>query len=195
MTERRHFLRSFYNLLHNKTKTTQQYPCNGSHFLGNLMKKYTFLVGLLLAASVHANSVTDALLKAQQNPTPLIEAATPQANTQEYGLAFIFSSTCPYCHQFAPTLKQFAQQTGLPVYAFSVDGRGLPQYPQPLTATNDILTTFYQTSSNATYPALFLVNLNNRKHVPLAIGNVPLTALNTTYQASLTYPHIKSRLQ
>ena len=159
------------------------------------MKKYTFLVSLLLATPVHANSVTDALLKAQQNPTPLIEAAKPQTNTQEYGLAFIFSSTCPYCHQFAPTLKQFAQQTGLPVYAFSVDGRGLPQYPQPLTATNDILTTFYQTSSNATYPALFLVNLNNRKHVPLAIGNVPLTALNTTYQASLTYPHIKSRLQ
>lgn len=161
------------------------------------MKKYTPLICILLTMlmPVHANSVTDALVKAQQNPTPLIEAATPQANTQEYGLAFIFSSTCPYCHQFAPTLQAFAKQTGLPVYAFSMDGRGLPQYPQPLTATKDILMTFYQTSSNATYPALFLVNLNNRKHVPLAIGNVPLSALNTTYQASLTYPHIKSRLQ
>lgn len=161
------------------------------------MKTHALLASVLLAIALpsQANSVTDALLNAQHNSTPLIEAAPLQPHTQEYGLAFIFSSTCPYCHQFAPTLQAFAKQTGLPVYAFSVDGKGLAQYPQPLTATFDILTTFYEDAQNASYPALFLVNLNNRKHVPLAIGNVPLNALTTTYQASLTYPHIKARLQ
>ncbi|MGR5283589.1 hypothetical protein ACPV4C_19815, partial [Photobacterium damselae] len=59
----------------------------------------------------------------------------------------------------------------------------------------DIVETFYHSTSNVTYPALFLVNLNNRKHVTLGLGNVPLSALNTTYAASLTYPHIKSQLQ
>lgn len=161
--------------------------------------RYFISVGLLIASTFsYANTVSQQLHQLiETQTTKPIQApiVNPKQQTQEYGLAFIFSSTCPYCHQFAPTLQQFEKQTGLPVYAFSVDGKGLPQYPQPLTATGDILSTFFESANNATYPALFLVNLDNRKHVPLAIGNVPLNALTTTYNASLTYPHIKARLQ
>lgn len=140
-----------------------------------------------------ANPVKEALANAMNRPEPA--QAVPAPIKTEYGLAFFFSSKCPYCHQFAPTLEIFAKQTGLPVYAFSVDGLGLPQYPHPLTATQDIVQEFYHSTSNLTFPALFLVNLNNRKHVTLGLGNVPLSALQTTYQASLTLPHIKERLQ
>ncbi|ENO8811627.1 conjugal transfer protein TraF [Photobacterium damselae] len=140
-----------------------------------------------------ANSVKEALVDAMNRPEPVL-AVTPSIKT-DYGLAFFFSSKCPYCHKFAPTLEIFAKQTGLPVYAFSVDGMGLPQYPHPLTATQGIVQEFYHSTSNISFPALFLVNLNNKKHVTLGLGNVPLNALQTTYQASLTLPHIKERLQ
>lgn len=151
---------------------------------------------LLFTGVSHAQSVRQTLnhaIEQKTTITPSPERTTPQA--AQYGLAFIFSSKCPYCHKFAPTLHAFARETGLTVYPFSVDGRGLPQYPHPLTATQDIVQTFYHSTTNITYPAVFLVNLHNRKHVTLSLGNVPLSALETTYQASLTYPHIKAQLQ
>ncbi|HIF9266851.1 TPA: conjugal transfer protein TraF [Photobacterium damselae] len=157
------------------------------------MKRSLMVLALLASFPSAANPVKQALQGAMEKHEPAPSPTMTQE--QQYGLAFIFSSKCPYCHQFAPTLQTFAKQTGLPVYAFSVDGLGLPQYPRPLTATKDIVETFYHSTSNVTYPALFLVNLNNRKHVTLGLGNVPLSALNTTYAASLTYPHIKSQLQ
>lgn len=140
-----------------------------------------------------ANHVKEALADAMNRPDPPQTITAPIKT--EYGLAFFFSSKCSYCHKFAPTLEIFTKQTGLPVYAFSVDGLGIPQYPNPLTATQEIVQEFYHSTSNVSFPALFLVNLNNKKHVTLGLGNVPLRALHTTYQASLTLPHIKERLQ
>ncbi|HIF9114803.1 TPA: conjugal transfer protein TraF [Photobacterium damselae] len=158
------------------------------------MRYLLCLAALLAANTSHALGVKDALHSAlNRAATTPIASKTP--STQPYGLAFIFSSRCPYCHKFAPTLVQFAKQTGLTVYPFSVDGAGLPQYPNPLTATQEIVQEFYHTTTNITYPALFLVNLTNRKHVTLSMGNVPLSALQTTYGASLSYPHLKAKLQ
>lgn len=153
---------------------------------------YCLLLGLSLPS--YSNPVHEALLAATNKPQIAPDITSP-SYTQQYGLAFIFSSKCPYCHKFAPTLQTFAAKNQLPVYAFSVDGIGLPQYPTPLTATKDILQEFYHSESNITYPALFLVNLNNKKHVTLGMGNVPLSALKTTYQASLTLPHLQAKLR
>jgi conjugal transfer pilus assembly protein TraF len=38
---------------------------------------------------------------------------------EEYGLFFFFSGNCPYCHQFAPIVKQFADQYGWQILAIS----------------------------------------------------------------------------
>ena len=46
-----------------------------------------------------------------------------------HGLIFIFRSDCPYCHRFAPILKRFEEEFGMTVFAVSLDGRGLPEYP------------------------------------------------------------------
>ncbi|HIF9533893.1 TPA: conjugal transfer protein TraF [Photobacterium damselae] len=158
------------------------------------MKTLLCLAALLAVNISYAQGAKSALHSAlNRAETPSIAPKAP--STQPYGLAFIFSSHCPYCHKFAPTLVQFAKQTGLTVYPFSVDGAGLPQYPNPLTATQEIVQEFYHSTTNITYPALFLVNLNTRKHVTLSMGNVPLSALQTTYGASIHYPHLKAKLQ
>ncbi|HIF9519458.1 TPA: conjugal transfer protein TraF [Photobacterium damselae] len=158
------------------------------------MKTLLCLAALLAVNTNYAQGAKSALHSAlnRAETTPIAPKAP---STQPYGLAFIFSSRCPYCHKFAPTLVQFAKQTGLTVYPFSVDGAGLPQYPNPLTATQEIVQEFYHSTTNITYPALFLVNLNTRKHVTLSMGNVPLSALQTTYGASIHYPHLKAKLQ
>jgi hypothetical protein len=80
------------------------------------------------------------------------------------------------------------------VYAFSADGKGIHTYTQPLMATPDVMNTFFPNQESIIYPALFLVNLNTRAHVPLSLGNVPFSTLDTTYKAAMSYPHIKARL-
>lgn len=50
---------------------------------------------------------------------------------KEHGLLFFFRSDCPYCHQLAPTLKQLSRLYGIDILPVSMDGRGLPDFPNP----------------------------------------------------------------
>ena len=50
---------------------------------------------------------------------------------REHGLIFFFRSDCPYCHQYAPTLKLLSEMYGIEVLGVSIDGGGLPEFPNP----------------------------------------------------------------
>jgi thiol-disulfide isomerase/thioredoxin len=41
---------------------------------------------------------------------------------REHGLIFFFRSDCPYCHQYAPTLKLLSEMYGIEVLGVSIDG-------------------------------------------------------------------------
>ena len=49
--------------------------------------------------------------------------------SKTHGLFFFFTSTCPRCHEFAPTLKRFANRYGFSVVPISLDGGSLPDFP------------------------------------------------------------------
>ena len=144
------------------------------------------------ASSANVKDHLQQLITSKEN-TVTIETPTPSSEPQ-YGLAFIFSSTCEYCVKFAPTAEAFAAQYELPIYPFSVDGKPLHTFSMPLIATQDILLDFFKAPENVIYPALFLVNLDNRKHIPLTLGNTPYAVLVETYNAALNYPHLQARL-
>jgi conjugal transfer pilus assembly protein TraF len=65
--------------------------------------------------------------------------ATREANEEQqlrmlakdHGLIFFFRSDCPYCHAMAPVLKMLSEKYGIEVLGVSVDGRGLPEFPNP----------------------------------------------------------------
>ncbi len=46
-----------------------------------------------------------------------------------HGLFFFFRSSCPYCHQLAPILKMYEHTYGVEVFAVSLDGGALPDFP------------------------------------------------------------------
>ena len=50
---------------------------------------------------------------------------------REHGLIFFFRSDCPYCHQYAPTLKLLSEMYGIEDLGVSIDGGGLPEFPNP----------------------------------------------------------------
>ncbi|MDV7546763.1 conjugal transfer protein TraF [Acinetobacter pittii] len=52
-------------------------------------------------------------------------------SSKDNAIIFFFRSDCAYCHKYAPILKQFASNYGYAVLSYSLDGRGLPDYPKP----------------------------------------------------------------
>ena len=53
-----------------------------------------------------------------------------QQFAQHNGLFFFYRSTCRYCQQFAPILKDFSSHYGLSVIPITTDGISLPEFPR-----------------------------------------------------------------
>lgn len=105
---------------------------------------------------------------AQQVQTDQIRANNQQTLKQlakHYGLFFFFSSTCPYCHKFAPTIKDVEETYGFSVIPVSLDGGSLPEYPNPERDSGQA-NMFHVTQ----WPAVFLVDPKAKKIIPVTFG-------------------------
>lgn len=83
---------------------------------------------------------------------------------QTYGLFFIVSSTCHYCHLFAPLVRSFADHYAFEIQVISADGKGIQGFPDPLP-DNGIIQTI---NPQGFYPSLYFVNKKNHQIIPLA---------------------------
>ena len=88
---------------------------------------------------------------------------------RDYGLMFFFRSDCAYCHQQAPVLRLLERNYGLPVMGVSMDGGGLPQFPDA-RRDNGISMTVSNGQGIQTVPALFLVHRETRQAIPVGTG-------------------------
>jgi conjugal transfer pilus assembly protein TraF len=84
---------------------------------------------------------------------------------QTHAFFFFFRSDCPYCHRFAPLLKQFSLNSGIEVFPISMDGQGLPQFPE-FRPDNGIAGRLNVTQ----VPALFLAEPRTGKVLPVGYG-------------------------
>lgn len=80
-------------------------------------------------------------------------------------LFFFFRSDCPYCHAFAPTLEAFQARHGIQIVPISVDGGGLPTFPQ-YRRDNGISRTLQVTQ----VPAVFLAEPFTGRITPIGFG-------------------------
>lgn len=85
--------------------------------------------------------------------------------SQDYGLFFFFSSNCPYCHQFAPIVKRFAETHGWEVIAISTDGGSIEAFPD--AEADNGLSQIWNIKA---LPALFAVNPRTKAAIPIAYG-------------------------
>ena len=100
------------------------------------------------------------------------QAKVVRSLASTHGLVFIFRSDCPYCHRFAPILKRFEQEFGMTVFPVSLDGRGLPEYPNP-QLDNGIATRL----NASVVPALYLTVPSKRQIRPVGFGVMAMTEL------------------
>lgn len=100
------------------------------------------------------------------------QAQSVRTLSATHGLIFIFRSDCPYCHRFAPILKRFEQEYGMLVFPVSLDGGGLPEYPNP-QLDNGIAARL----NASTVPALYLTAPSKREIRPVGFGLMALSDL------------------
>lgn len=90
---------------------------------------------------------------------------TIQDLSQKYGLFFFFSSECPYCHQFAPIVKRFAEIYDWDVIAISIDGGSIEDFPN--AQPNNGLAQAWNIKA---LPSLYAVNPQTQEAIPIAHG-------------------------
>ena len=95
-----------------------------------------------------------------------------RALSATHGLLFIFRSDCPYCHRFAPILKRFEQEFGMLVFPVSLDGKGLPEYPNPQPDNGTAARL-----NASVVPALYLTAPSKREIRPVGFGLMALSDL------------------
>jgi conjugal transfer pilus assembly protein TraF len=93
------------------------------------------------------------------------EKRTLDEINKEWGLFFFFRSDCPYCHRLAPTLKFLGETYGITVLPVSVDGGGLPDYPNPQRDNG-----LAEKLAMREVPMLVLGNIKDKRLIPLASG-------------------------
>ncbi|MBM3632380.1 MAG: conjugal transfer protein TraF [Alphaproteobacteria bacterium] len=116
--------------------------------------------------------------------------------TKTYGLFFLFKEDCPYCHEFAPIVKDLMN-----IYGFECKAIG----GRPSTfAERKALELFTDAEvDNGTiavlnpegiFPALFLVNPQTRQVIPLARGLVNQSQLRENLKVIIRFleeaPHV-----
>jgi len=132
------------------------------------------------------------LKRPTNNAAIKVHKAERRRSDQEYiaqlvkegsGLFFFFESTCPYCQKMAPTLKTFSQLTGMKVLPITLDGKGLPDYPNPRVDSGQA-----EMMKATTVPAIFIVSPDN-KHpiVPIAYGVISLSEIATRITDIMQY--------
>jgi conjugal transfer pilus assembly protein TraF len=100
------------------------------------------------------------------------QAQTVRSLAATHGLLFIFRGDCPYCHRFAPILKRFEQEFGMTVFAVSLDGRGLPDYPNA-PPENGLAARL----NASVVPALYLTAPAKRDIRPVGFGLMAMNEL------------------
>jgi len=109
--------------------------------------------------------VNNAAIAAYTSARKTAEKRTLDDINKEWGLFFFFRSDCPYCHRLAPTLKFLTDTYGITVFPVSVDGGGLPEYPNP-RRDNGLVEKL----GIRQVPMLVLGNVKDKRLVPLGSG-------------------------
>lgn len=140
------------------------------------MKKYiAFLIMLLALNGAYANVALDELNGLLLQKTQKTQASSGQnARLKElkenYYFIFIFRSTCPHCHKFAPILKDFTDNFHVTIQSYSVDSESLPGF-EAMPLTPQLFQTLYASGGyKPAVPALFLVNRHTLEAYAVLFG-------------------------
>ncbi len=102
--------------------------------------------------------------------------------SKTYGLIFVFKADCPYCHQFAPVIKEFANEHGFKIEGLSA-GEGC--FEGMVCSKNARAVS--NINPDGAYPLLYLANPSTNDLIPVAKGFVSQSALLENMKYALKF--------
>lgn len=113
------------------------------------------------------------------------------ADMSQYAVVLFMQAHCQYSAKFDPLLKTWADQHGIKVWAYTLDGGGDSSFPVPLIPRKsdprstvpiaDEIMTFFGNGLPIATPTAFMVNVNTLKAYPLTQGLMEIPALEGRY--------------
>lgn len=137
----------------------------------------SFLMGILAFSQMGVASPRDELRSMIKNKEQsVVDQHLDQWTifNEHYALIVFFSSTCPHCQRFTPIVADFTSTHKIKVYPYTIDGNGVSTFPNPLLATDEVKTKFYQ-SMQVVVPAVFIVNTETMEIIPIDVGEESAT--------------------
>lgn len=121
-------------------------------------------------------------------PSPLLRLPSGlTVPAADWTVVLFMQSTCSYCQQFDPVLAQLSQQSGLPAFTYTLDGKGDAAFPKALPASPEVMSEFFGNGLPIATPTTFLVNVNTMATYPLLQGAVASDALLARLDEVLTF--------
>lgn len=108
-----------------------------------------------------------------------------QVNLNDYAIVVFMQRGCQYSAKFDPQLKAWAEQEGIKVYPYTLDGYGDTAFPVALiprkTGPNEPIAgeilTFFGNGLPIATPTTFMVNVNTNTAYPLYQGDTDMNTL------------------
>jgi conjugal transfer pilus assembly protein TraF len=92
--------------------------------------------------------------------------------SKHHGLIFFFRSDCTYCHTMSSTLRVISERFGMEVLPVSIDGQGMPQYPNFVDGRGIAAQWGVEV-----VPAVFIASKDTKEHAPIGFGVMSFSEL------------------
>lgn len=102
--------------------------------------------------------------------------------SQRYSWVFFLRSDCPFCHRFAPLLHLMAEELGFVVLPVSLDGKGLPDFPE--ARYSPVLVERLRVTQ---VPAVFLLSPDADITQPVSFGYVSYSDFKERLARAIDY--------
>ena len=128
--------------------------------------------GVAAADNWPFNNFTNSGESQETSSEDAVNSTSPEYNPSffvKHRLLFFFASTCPYCHQFAPIMKNVAKRFNAKISAYSFDDKALTAFPDFKVPPIELVTAAFQ-NREITCPALFILNEETKGIYPVSFG-------------------------
>lgn len=136
-------------------------------FAGSTLDEIRTLDEAKAAARAALDNVAKDALKPAPKTIPHRLSDGRTVNLADWTVVLFMQSSCEYSQKFDPVLKAFSERSGLPVFPFSMDGKGDLTFPNVLPATPDVLVEYFQVGLPLATPTTFLTNVHTMETYPL----------------------------